>query len=274
MADHVRAVRAHRGVQTRTAGQKSTGLGIVAALDHGLAGAQVFDAHVELGVVGVEAFELVVNGHGARDVAEDDEGFGEAKGEFLVFGRVFAGDLEGEDGGLREVGLEGGFGEGFVGEDVVGVAVEGFFGGAEGFEGVAAELDLGLGEGGGVADAAQHLLEEAAAAAGFLELGAAELFAAFVEAGFFGEDLVEDDESVVEVIALNGGNSFFKQLAFHTGNFVERLLWHAGIVFVPGKISSFSNFGHESHSGPLVLWRACNDWTAQAGKRSGGKAKG
>ena len=64
-----------------------------------------------------------------------------------------------------------------------------------------------------MAGGAEHFLEEPALFAGAFELGGAERLATAIEARFLAEHGVEQGNGVVEVVALNGGNSFLVLLA-------------------------------------------------------------
>jgi hypothetical protein len=100
-----------------------------------------------------------------------------------------------------------------------------------------------------MAGGAEHFLEEPARFASAFELRGAEGFPTAVEAWLLAEDGVEQGNGVIEVVALDGGDTFLVLLAQRARNGLQILLGH-------GK--KHSEMAAECHSkvwgGKITCW--------------------
>src|SRR2546426_4846361 len=96
-----------------------------------------------------------------------------------------------------------------MGGDVVRIAVEELLGDVDGFDRIGAQGHLPLGEQRRAAGGAEHLFKKTAFAARLSGLGGPQRLAAGVEARLLSKHLLENSDRVVEVLALEGSQTFF-----------------------------------------------------------------
>lgn len=151
--------------------------------------------------------EVDEDGFASGDLAGVGKGVCQLDGALAIRG-VLENDFERQDSGAWEIDGECSFGEESMRGEAVGIGIEDLFGGDECVEGVGAEGHLALGQLRGVACVADHAFQESAFLAGAFELGGAEGLAAVVEGRVLAQERVEDGDGIVEVFALDCGETF------------------------------------------------------------------
>ena len=112
--------------------------------------------------------------------------------------------FERQDGGFGKAAGDGRLGKGFVGGDAVGVVRQNGLAGGEGFFWMSAEGDLGFGQRGGDAGRAEHFLKKSFFSGVSFDLGNAEDFAGFVAGGRIFENVFQQGNGVVQIVAVKG----------------------------------------------------------------------
>src|SRR5438093_9882220 len=131
-----------------------------------------------------------------------------------------------------------------MGGDVVRIAVEELLGDIDGFERIGAQGNLPLGEQRRAARGAEHFSQKTAFAARLFDLSGPQRLAAGVETRLLLQHLRENGDRVVEVLALEGSQTFFVLFPQRAGNGCDTLFRHT---------KSVANIGPKSTSITLVL---------------------
>ena len=113
-----------------------------------------------------------------------------------------------------------------MGRGILGVVVENMLGDGDGFERIVAQRDLSFGNHGRGTRAAENFFEKTGAAAHFLELRHAQEFAALKKGRFLRQNLIEDGDGIIEILALHRDGALFKILAQGQRNFMQAFFRH------------------------------------------------
>ena len=186
----------------------------------------------QLAVAGIEADQFGENFFGQLHVARLRMGAGKFLLEFLVFGRILDQDLEGKNGGLREIGGQGGAGQELMARGAVGIGIKNLLGDFQSLQRLAAQGELPLGEQRGGGGAADHFFEKAAAAAfGLFLLADAEKLAAFKKRRLLLQDGGQNGDGVIVIVTIQRGLAFFKLFAQRPGDLTQSFLWHGADAY-------------------------------------------
>src|SRR5439155_3676944 len=125
-----------------------------------------------------------------------------------------------------------------MGGNVVRIAVEELFGNVGGFDRIGAQGDLPLGEQRRAAGSAEHFFQKTAFATRLFDLGGPQRLAAGIETWLLLKHLGENCDRVVEVLALEGSQTFFILFPQWAGNGCHTLLRHVKSVAIIGPKST------------------------------------
>src|SRR5256885_16119403 len=125
-----------------------------------------------------------------------------------------------------------------MGGEVVRIAIEELFGDVDGFDRIGAQGNLPLGEQRRAAGSAEHFSKKTAFAARLFGLSGPQRLAAGVEARLLLQHLRENGDRVVEVLALEGSQTFFVLLPQRAGNGCHTLFRHVKTVAIIGPKST------------------------------------